>query len=302
MNYPASMFRGAESRMRYGLYKDMVNAGKNPDDAARVVRQTFFDYGSSSKENRAARSLLPFFQYTAKAVPQQAKLMAEKPWLASTIAHLSGGSRGEEIYGNMQGKLNIPIGQDEEGNNQYISNLGLPFETISSIPNPSADLSQFGRQVEQSIVGSSQPLLKSAFSLVSGEDPFFGTPYGGYNRVAGQDLGRAGGAINQLLGTGLPGASAIQGLAGMAGKVTDDRTSPLETAANLLTGSRIVSVDPNRALQQKLQSYLETRPDIQQHRSFFQSSPDESTQDLLAALQEAKRKIKEKKAAVIPVQ
>ncbi len=297
MNYPASMFRGAESRMRYGLFKDMVKSGKSADDAARTVRDAFFDYGVSSKENQAARSLLPFFQYTAKAVPQQANLMAEKPWIASVIGNLMSPGRDEPVNAQMEGKLNIPIGRDERGNKQYITSLGLPFETLGTIPNPSANLSQFGRQVEQNIVGSSQPLLKSAFAAVSGEDPYFGTPFQSYQRVAGQDLGQVGGSINTLLGTGLPGATPIQGLLGTAGKLADERTSLGETAANLLTGSRITSVDPNKALQQRLQSYLETRPDIQQYRGFFQTDKNPDTQALLDAMKAAHKKIKDEKKA-----
>ncbi len=298
MSYPASMFRGAEQRMRYGLFKDMVKSGKSPDDAASAVRSAFFDYGVSSPENRAARSLLPFFQYTAKAIPQQANLMAEKPWIASAIANLMAPGRDEPVSPQMQGKLNIPIGEDEQGNRQYISNLGLPFESLNFLPNLSADINQAGRQVQQNIVGSSQPLLKTALAATFGEDPYFGTPFQSYTKIGGQDLGRVGGTINTLLGTGLPGAVPVQGLIGMGGKTTDDRTSLGEKAVNLLTGARIASVDPDQALQQRLQAYLETRPDIGQSRVFYDKGGDVDAQELLRELAEARKAIKEKKKAL----
>ncbi len=227
--------------------------------------------------------------------------MAEKPWVASVIGNLMAPGRDEPVSPQMEGKLNIPIGKDELGNQQYLTSLGLPFESLNFIPNLSADLSQAGRQVEQNIVGSSQPLLKTALAATFGEDPYFGTPFQSYTKVGGQDLGPVGGTINTLLGTGLPGAVPIQGLLGTASKVGDERTSLGEKAVNLLTGARVTSVDPDKALQQRLQSYLETRPDVSQFRSFFQKDESPDTQELLTALKEAQQKIKAKKAALVPV-
>jgi hypothetical protein len=299
--YPAAMFRGAEQRMRYGLYKSLIKKGASEESAAKTVMDTFFDYSISGVENRAARDVIPFFQFMAKAIPQQAQFLAEKPLAASLLANLQGGGDGGPIYPWMEGKANIPIGQDEQGNQQYLANLGLPVEALNWLPNPSADPMQLGRQVQQNQIGALQPLLKTGVAVATGEDPYFGTPFGSYTKVAGQDLGRPGAVINQLLGTGLPGAAAISGLLGMGAKTTDDRTSLGDKAVNLLTGAKITSVDPDVALRQKLQAYLETNPNVQQYRGFFQSNPDDETQSLLDSLNKAKADIKAKRQAILPV-
>ena len=299
--YPAVMFKGMEQRMRYGLYKAQLAKGVPEEQAAKTVSDTFYDYRISSAENRMARDIIPFFQFTAKAVPQQGKFLAENPMALSAFANLSGGSRGEPLPPYLEGKINIPIGQDEQGNQQVISNLGLPVEALDWLPNPSADLAQLGRQLEQNQVGSSHPLLKTAFATVSGEDPYFGTPYGSYSKVAGVDMGRPGAAVNQLLGTGLPGASALSGLLGFGSKVSDDRTSAADKLANLLTGAKITSIDPDVALRQKLQSYLESNPNIQQYRSFFQTDKTDEGQALIHELQAAKKRIKDEKKAAASV-
>jgi hypothetical protein len=301
MDYPGAMFKGAEQRMRYGLYKSLRAKGKSADEAAKTVSDTFYDYSISGAENRLARDLIPFFQFTAKAIPQQAKLLAERPYVLSGVANLSGGSQGEPLPPWMEGKINIPLGQDEQGNQQVLANLGLPVEALNWLPNPSADLNQFGRQVQQNQAGSLQPLLKTGVAAITGEDPMFGTPFGSYTKVGGQDLGRPGAAINQLLGTGLPGASAISGLLGMGSKVTDDRTSLGDKAINLLTGAKVTSIDQDVALRQRLQSYLENNPNVQQFRTFFQNSEDDDTQGLIKALTDAKKRIKDKQAAAVPV-
>ncbi len=301
-SYPGFMFRGAEQRLRYGLFKQLTQQGKSADDAARIVRDSFYDYTQSSVENRLARDSIPFAQFLFKSIPQQAKLMAEKPYLASAVGNAYAQGRDEPVLPQMEGKLNLPFGTDEEGNRQYLSSLGLPFESLSAIPNFSASPLQAGRQIEQNIVGATSPLLKMAYAYTSGRDPMFGTAPGSYQKVAGQDLGRVGGAINQLLGTGLGPAVAAGQLASKVGQFSDPRTSLGELALNQLTGARVQSVDPNRAIEQRLQSLLERDPTIGQFRSFYSKGPDDTNaDDLLSALQNAKQAIKAKQKAAMPV-
>lgn len=301
LDYPGDMFKGAEQRMRYGLYKDLLKKGSSADDAARIVRESFYDYGISSAENRLVRDIIPFAQFMGKAIPQQAKLFAEKPALASAVANLYAPGRDEPVMPNMEGKVNIPIGTDEQGNRQFLSNLGLPFEALGVLPNLSANPLQAGRDIEQNIVGSSQPLLKAAYSYISGRDPYFGSMPGSYQKVAGQDLGSAGAIINQVLNSGVPFASAVTSPLGTVGKALDERTSLAEMAVNQLTGARVQTVDPDRAIQQRLQAYLERDPSIGQFRTFYDKGDDVVAQDMLAALKSAKDKLKQKQAAITPV-
>lgn len=299
MDYPGAMFKGAEQRMRYGLYKSL-RAKHSPEEAARIVSDTFYDYTVSSAENRLARDLIPFFQFSAKAIPQQAKFLAEKPSVASWLANLYAQGGNEPVMPNMEGRLNLPIGRDEAGNRQFLTNLGLPFEAANLLPNPSADPLDVGRQVEQNIVGSSQPLLKALYAYTSGRDPYFASTPGTYTKVAGQDLGTAGSVINQVLNSGLPFASAGGSLLSQAGRLADERTSGLETAASLLTGARVQSVDQDRALQLRLQELLERTPSVQRFTQLYDKSQDPETQDLLKSLREAKANIKAKKATALP--
>lgn len=300
-DYPGFMFKGAEQRMRYGLFKDLVKKGKSPDEAASVVRDSFYDYSISGVENRLARDIIPFGQFLFKSVPAQAKLMAEKPYLASGLANLYAQGRDEPVLPSMEGKVNIPIGEDEQGNRQYISNLGLPFEALATLPNLSANPLQAGRDIEQNLVGSTSPLIKAAYAYTSGRDPYFGSTPGSYTKIAGQDLGQAGSILNQLIGTGLSPLVAAQQLAGQASRLTDDRTSLGETAANFLTGVRVQSVDPDRAIQQRLQAFLERDPSIGQSRTFYDKGDDVDAQELLRNLQEARKALKEKAKAAANV-
>lgn len=301
--WPGRIFKGVEDRMRAGMYLDLVKQGKSADDAARIVRDSLYDYSVSSAGNRMARDIIPFFQFTAKAIPQQAAFLSRGVAQGSPGAAIAAGMasltpKGDEdpIYPWMEGRVNVPIGQDMQGNAQYLSGLGLPVEALASIPGPSGSLRELGRDLERTVVGASHPLLKTAYSAVSGRDPFFGTQSGTYGKlpVIGE-AGDAGRAINLLRGTGV--TQPLESLAGTVNMFTDPRRTPGLAALDYLTGAKVESVDPDRALQQQVTRSLESNPDVEQYRSFYQKSKDPATQQALQLLQEAKARLKEKREA-----
>lgn len=294
--WPARMFKGVEDRMRGGMYLDLIRKGKSPEEAARVVSDSMYDYSISSAGNRAVRDFLPFSNYVMKAGVQQGKLLAEKPWLAVALSSLLTEKEGQAKYPYMDGKLALPLGDDEKGNAQYLTGLGLPFESLNMIPNPSGSLQEFGRDLGRTFVGSSQPLLKTAGSLAFGNDPTFGTPVGSYSKLPGNvEAGSFGRAYNTLAGAGLtqPVESALRTI----GKIADDRTTAGTKALDLLTGASITNVDPDRALQQRLTAYLRANPEVASIQSLYSKSDDPEVKALLKQLNEAKAKVKQKREA-----
>lgn len=302
--WPAKITRGIEDRMRFGLGRDLVAKfaaeGLSLEEAAQkaagLVKDTLFDFSVSSTSNRAFRDIVPFGNYMAQAIPQQAKFLASTPPVAVGLAELLRPEQDEPLYPYMEGKANIPIGTDEQGNRQYISGLGLPFEALGSIPNPSSDIGQFGRQIQKNVLGATQPLLKSVLAAITGEDPYFETPYGSYSKLPGNVEGGAfGRAYNQAAGTGL--IQPLASVAGTAGKIADDRRSAGTKALDLLTGANVVSVDPDVALRQQLQAVLNRNPSIAQIKTPVNVGKDPEVAELLAALRETKKRIKDKKSA-----
>jgi hypothetical protein len=289
MNWPGKVFKGVEDRMRLGMALDLQKSGKSASEAGRITRETFFDYSVSSGDNRAARDLIPFGQFMFKAIPQQAKLLAEKPLVAGGLSRSLVGANDEELYPYLEGRVNVPLGDDEEGNAQYASGLGLPFESLNMIP------SSF-RDIERSGVGSASPPLKSLFGAISGEDPFFESPFGSYSKmpIVGE-AGAVGRAYNILAGSGMiqPLDSPLR----LIDKAIDDRKSPAMKALDILTGANVVSVDPDRALQQQLTQDLKANPNIRQYRGFYSDSDDDATDALLKKYQAAKARLKAKRAA-----
>ena len=296
VEWPARMFKGLEDRMRIGMGLELAKDGKPMADIGRFTKEALYDYDVTSAGNRAARDILPFAQFTFKAVPQQAKLLYEKPWLAVGMSSLMTEKEGQAVYPYMEGKLNVPLGMNEQGEQQYASGFGLPFEALGMIPNPSGSLQQTGRELERIVGGSSQPLLKSAFGLVSGEDPYFETPFGSYSKLPGNIEGGAlGRAYNVAAGTGF--TQPVDAPLRLLGKLADDRSSAGIKALDLLTGANVVSVNADRALQQRLTDYLRRNPDVASFESLYTRSDDPEVKSLLRQLREAKQRVKASRPA-----
>ncbi len=298
MDAPGKMFVGAEQRMRYGMFKDLRAKGIEPAAAAKTVRDTFYDYSISSVENRTARDFIPFFQFTAKAIPQQGELFKSRigPALAVGVAGVAGQSQDEPLYPYMQGKLNIPIGKNAEGNTDVISGFGLPFETLNSIPNPSGSIHDFGRDLERSVVGAANPLLKSALAATFDKDPYFETPYGSYDKLPLYGhAGSAGRAYNMIAGSGL--IQPVSDTLSTLNKLATPQRGPANKALDFLTGANVVSVDQDLALQQMLQAALNANPSVHKYTSLYQTDKDAETQAFLKELSALKKRMKEKRAA-----
>ena len=295
-DWPGRIFRGVEDRMRLGMAIDLIDAGKSADEAVMSAGEALYKYNVSSVANREARTYIPFFQFVAKAIPQQAKFLANNPPLLSGIQNAMSQGTDGPIFPQMSGKLNIAIGQDENGDAQYLSGLGLPFEALGAIPNISGGFRDFGRDVERSIVGSANPVLKTAYSMVSGREPYFGSGYASYGKIPGNvDAGAAGRGYNALVGTGL--IQPLASLGQFAGNLIDDRKSGIEKTLAMLSPAKIQSVNEDRALQAQLQATLERNPQIKRFTTPYAAEGDVEGQRLVEELREVGKRIRAKREA-----
>ena len=303
-DWPSSIAAGSEQRMRFGLFKAMRQDGKSVEDASRVVKDAYFDYNIASQENRAARDVIPFFQFSAKAIPQATKLFMESGpagALARGIVRPLYGQDSETnpIYPYMQNGINIPLGEGDDGKQQYITSLGLPLEALATLPNLSDSPMTALRQVRQGVLGQGNPLLKTGFSALAGVDPYFGTPFASYDKTpeALQALGAPersefGRAYNLLKGTGvIQQATTPFDMVGTAAGSDDSMSKIL----NLLTGVKVRSVDEDLALRQQVDQLLKERPDVQRATSFYSNSEDPESAALLDQLRTIKSRMRQQK-------
>lgn len=300
LDFPARVFQGIEQRMRLGTFYDLVKGrGMAPGKAAQVVQDAYLDYAVVGEGNRLVRDMIPFAAFTMKSIPQQAKFVAQRPQYAIAAGQLFG-ERGDDVLPPwVSEQMNVgPLGEDDEGNPIYAAGLGLPLETLNLLPSADA----LGADLRRGVVASSQPLLKGVYGGLTGRDPFFDTPYGSYDKApeVAQALGadersEAARIYNIIEGLGL--IQPVASLEGQISKLIDPEDTTLQSLANVFTGARFVGVDEDRALQQQLQAALARNPDIEQYSLPFTRSEDEDTRALLAAYNEVKKAVREKRKA-----
>jgi hypothetical protein len=304
LDMSGSMFQHVESGLRFGQYRDLIAQGVGRKAAAQHIRDSFLDYSVSSLANRRLRDVIPFIQFTAQSIPQQAKFLANNPSVGVAISNLYD-TKDLELPPYMQGRAAIGMGRDNEGNQAVASGAGLPVETLTSIPSlPNIfsvkDLRSSGRQVRTGLLSQTQPLFKTAFAAVSGRDPYFDTPFGSYDvapqfaqALGADEHSEAARLYNTAVGTGLlqPLVSPIQELS----RATDSRKTIPHRLLNQFTGLRIMSVDENQALRQKIEEILSDNPSVRRGQYLYSTDKDPKTVALLKALAEAKAKVKARK-------
>jgi hypothetical protein len=307
MDAPEEAFRGEEQYARFGAFHDnyakYTGQGMAPDlagqKAAKDVSDSLYDYNAYTPGNRTLRTIIPFAAFQTNAIRQTAGAFARYPALATAVGNAMQQNPNNPEYPYMAGKTNVPIGLDEKGNPQYISQIGIPMEALNTIPNYSSGLRTFGDQAESNIVGSMNPLIKTAYEVLAGHDPFFKTPMGSYDKVP--LLGHAGAfgqAYNTLEGTGLiqPLTSPLTQLEHM----TDDRHSLATRLLNTFTGANIVSVDPKVAEQQVLQKALSLDPNVTQYIRFQPTNGDTQAKGLINQMNKARSAVAAEKKADQP--
>jgi hypothetical protein len=226
-------------------------------------------------------------------------MLSQYPATAVGLAPLFYDPSGDEspVYPYMQGKTRIGIGEDTAGNAMYLSGFGLPVESIGMLPNLSANIRSAGRDVQQGLLASTQPLLKTAAAFATGKDPYFGTAYGSYSKlpIIGE-AGEFGRKANMALGTGV-GEPFGAGILRQIGQATDERKPVGWRAVDLLTGAKLTAVDPDIAQQRVLSDYLESRPEVNQYRTYYMNEPDAEFSSLMSELRSAKQRAKKAREA-----
>jgi len=292
---PGDMFQAVESRGRLAMFVDLMEQGYSKEAATQIVKDVFLDYSIVNPKNRALRDIIPFASFMTQTAIQQAKLFNQKPGVASALSHVFGNDT-DAVPEWIQGQAHLRLGKDEEGNQLYSTGLGLPPEALDVIPNFSGDIRDMGKDFKRGVVGSSHPLLKTLFTAVSGQDPYFDSPILSYDKTP-ELLQAAGMPEHSEIGRGyqlLKSTGMIQPLATpitMADQALDDRKAIAARVINMLSGVNMVSVDEARARVKNIEGELELDPSVRSARFFY---GDDS--ELLDEYTEAKREERKKRA------
>jgi hypothetical protein len=244
----------------------------------------------------------------SQTLPQSGKLLTENLIEGGIPGAIAGGAaRGaatqmfetdpdNPIYPDMVGKMTLPMGMDEKGNPQYLTSLGLPIEGLGDIPEGTDR-----REFERFGGVAAHPLLKAGYSFVSGNDPYFGTPYGSYDKptkvmeLAGFESGPTSSLIRKILGTGV--AQPAVHLMNLPEPWLDDRQGPLLDSVRSLTGARVRSVDEDQALRLQMEEAINSNPGIKRYTTYSRTADDPDTMALMEDYKQVQARLREKRKA-----
>lgn len=301
LDMPAAMFQNVEHRMRLGQFLGLRKQGVSPAEAGRIIKQAYLDYTTANTADRTIRDIIPFAAFLTRSVPQQLGMVAERGVIRQGASSLyTSKDRDTVLPPWVEDQASVDLGmRDAEGNPLVLAGLGLPIEVLDLLPG-SVSPGDLGDAVRRNVVASSQPLLKEAFAQTSGRDPFFGTKVGSYDRSPRllaalgitDEQGEAGRQIQNLRRIGL--TAPAESVIGQSDVLLDDRQGLGTRLLRVLSGLRAVSIDEQRAVQQRLEEILARNPRVQSREILFDRSGDPETQRLLQALQATRQAIRQR--------
>jgi hypothetical protein len=222
--------------------------------ATEKVMELQADYSKVTPfERDVMKRAVPFYTWQRRLAPVILKDIAQRPGgMTAQTVKLAAKAQGSDVTtpDHIRSGASIPLGRDEQGNANYITGLGMPWEQpleyFGSFPSPQNALREGISQLH--------PGIKAPLEWATGQS-FFQRGMGGGGRPLEDldpTLGRIGGNIAGRLepfslgaGVEFAFANSPASVFGTAiRKATDQRKPGLYRIANLLTGANISTVGP----------------------------------------------------------
>lgn len=223
----------------------LLAKGYEPAAAGAETAAAHVNWGGLSDfERKFMRRVLPFYSWARGNIPQEVTQLLERPGtsLGALGARVTDQARRNQGFlpPYLGGGLAVPLGSEDDGNQRYLTRLGLPFEQpfdwINAGPNGAArSLGALASQMN--------PLLKFPIEYMTGKQLH-----------TNRDTGDLYSFLQDKLGLGQKPTTAEQVLANSpfarwettARTLTDPRKDWLSTLLNLGTGARVSDVDMNK--------------------------------------------------------
>ncbi len=219
----------------------LLKQGFDMDMAAAMSKAAHVDYTSlSGFEREVMRRLVPFYSFARGNIPYQIKQVMNNPGgMTGTAVKIAARAQGEEpgfVPEHLGVGTVLRMGKDEKGQQKYLSQLGLPFEDLGNVANPSG------------MMGMMNPLLKGVLELATQRQ--FHT---------GRDLADVTPYTGSQVTDAILSASPLSRYAS-TGRALQSDIDPLAKAVQLTTGVRSTAVDPARAQRRAVEDALQDNP------------------------------------------
>lgn len=226
---------------RLSAYLGFLSQGFDPAVAAQKVLETHFDFQNLSKVERSVmRRVIPFYSWARQSIPSVLYQIATNPGgkMGQSIRAASE-MRGSEpgfLPSYLGGGVAMPVGEQENGTQRYLTSLGLPFEELGQLA-----------QGPQSLLGMLNPLAKAPIELATNKQFF-----------TGRDLRDLYSQTGSVLGDQVLMNSPFGRAATTLRTLTDPRKDLGTGLLNVGTGLRLSDVDMDKQRNIAARQYAET--------------------------------------------
>lgn len=219
---------------RLSAFIGQLRQGYDPATAAMRTRAAHVDYSALSPfEKNVMRRLVPFYSYTRGIVPFVMDNLVKNPGGLGGHTAMAAYSLRQQNKGFvpdwMGNGLAIPIGDEQNGTQRFLTKVDNPVEAAASIYNGGGlDKTAMG------VLGMMNPLVKAPLEFATGKQFFTGRDLADLYPMTGSNL------TDQILVN-----SPLSRLATTYRTLTDERKleDPLALLTNLGTGVKLSDID-----------------------------------------------------------
>jgi hypothetical protein len=228
---------------RVSAYLSKRMQGFTPQAARREVLAAHYDFSKLTRfEKDYARIVAPFYSWSRQNIPAVVKDVIERPGgVTSTAIKATTKARGPEpgfLPSYIGEGVALPMGAEVNGNQRFMSRLGLPFEDLGEIFSGA------------SVLGMLNPLMKGPAELLTGRQWFTGRDLNDLHSMSRSTLQSLGADPGPAAGTWMDQAimnSPLGRVSTTARTLLDPRKDALAKAVNLLSGTRLTDVNMDKA-------------------------------------------------------
>jgi hypothetical protein len=264
-----------DTTARGGLFLHLLEQDYTPAAARAIVDKTVYGGAQFTPfEKGFVRRLMPFYGYTKYVIPQQLTNIANYPGgLAAQGIRMANAQRDQAGYlpEYLAGGLAIPIGQQEDGTQRYLSKLDMPWEMPFNMVKPGGNVSSTITGTGMGLLGQMNPLLKGALEVATNRQFYTGRDLDTLQRtLTGVP------AIDNLFYNS-PAARVLT----TGGTLADVRKDVPTKLLGLTTGVKLTDVDMNRerafGTLAAVKDYLAHDPNAAQHVNYTPAKGQELT-------------------------
>lgn len=238
-----------EDASRVFNYLGLRKRGWEPKAAADQVQKYQIDYSKATNFERVVmKRIFPWYAFTKGSLPVVLEDLLTQPGkIAAPLRALTGGrAQGEFVPGYIGEGAALPLGENPDGSQRYLSSFGLSIEDEGLKMLGSLIKGDVGRAGEQAL-GMSYPWIKSPLELIFNKQLHSGRPL---TDLKPYEFASLGGLLNERqarvlteIGSNTPASRFLS----TVNRLGDERKGLMEQAWNLGTGVRITDVDTRRA-------------------------------------------------------